>query len=174
MLRRIGDVLDLIARMQESSNAELQQHAATLVGPRTRGSTTTHGLDALPRDRRLEDVTLRLTDKVRIPGCRYYRCEAGELNPCLGAIAYNVALELFPPDKIKQRDGAHGPELYLDLDALLENLRVTDICIILGPPGEYEDFDDGVIYTWHPGSPLACFKAGEEPHELTGVKLHAG
>jgi len=161
----IKDVGEVIARMMEVE--ALAGHAATLVGPRTRGSTTAAGLDCLPPDTLGEEFT---PEAGAIPGCRYFAFGVtpdSELDPRKGAVSLLEALELRLPVCVRQ--GAHGPELYVDRE--LKDLPTTDtVTVILGPDetGSMEE----VVWTWHPGPPLGSCSRGL--NDFTGVKIHNG
>lgn len=168
-MKTIADALALLDSMLQSDDTELAGHARTLVGHRSRGSTTSDGLDELPGSTGLSDDTGTLPDQVKAPGCRYFTAFALGLNPCVGAITYRTAVEMFGKEAVRERQGPHGPELYIDQseeDARL--VPVAKITIIVGP---FKDKGD-VIYTWHPGLPLAPLRGA--PCDYTAVKLHRG
>jgi hypothetical protein len=162
-------IVDLIAAMCAAADARVAEHAKSLLGPRTRGSTTDRGLDELP-DLALDDVTDALLTTVRKPGCRYLQQIVPGMGGMLGALPYGQV----SPILVRRRQGAHGPELYLDppLAAAVPSELLT---VILGPPGEYPEFADGIVYTWHPGEPLDFLKdETSQPNPYTAVKTHAG
>ena len=163
-ITNIGDIIAILKKME--CDDALKSHAATLVGPRTRGSTTTKGLNVLPSSRPLTQV---FPDKlVASPGCEYYTVLAPELEGRLGAIPLAAVEE--QQLAFKSRKGVHGRELYIDLNPGEVELPSTDrITIIVGPQ---EGYADGVIFTWHPGAPLAS--ASAPLCDLTAVKLHNG
>lgn len=172
MFKTVTDVVALIAAMSQSDDPKLGAHARGLMGPRTRGSTTRSGLEALPGDRVVTEITSELPDTVKTAGCRYFRVYAGDIEPCLGAVAYDHAVMLFGRDAIKERVGPHGPELFIDQEGFTP--RPCSYCVVIvGPAGEY-GFKDGVVWTWHPGMPLARHVEGQKPTDHTGVKLHNG
>lgn len=175
-MKTIFDVLLLIHQMRTCSIEELQKHAQTLIGRRTRGSITDFGVDHLPADRKLVEFTHCILPEVTIPGCRYFSLYASELNPVALAIPYREVREI-DRDDIKRRPSPHEPkedELYFDRPLAEVAGEPTDyLTIILGPPGGYPGFTNGVIWTWHPGMPLATLPKGEAPNEYTAVKLHA-
>lgn len=157
------------------AHPDLSGHAKSLLGPRTRGSTTNGGLDKLPPDTEVVEMTDILCKDVKKPGCRYFRIYAPTLWPVLGAITYQTACERVGKGRIKSRTGPHGPELFIDQPEgpSAEN-ETAWLTVILGPAGEY-GFPSGVVYTWHPGLPLAIYDPSQtEIHPLTGVKTHNG
>lgn len=172
-MKTIADALKIIQAML--AHPELSGHAQSLLGPRTRGSTTNAGLDKLPLDQEVEEMTGDLCAEVKKPGCRYFRLYAPELHGVLGAITYQTAVQRHGVNGIKSREGPHGPELFIDRPQGSEDANETSwLTIILGPAGEY-GFESGVVYTWHPGLPLAIYDASQtEIHPLTGVKTHNG
>lgn len=166
----VGWVVNLISAM--SQVPALRPHALTLVGPRLRGSTTKHGLEILPSDRRLEEM--EVADYVRQGGCRYFDLFAPELQGEVKVVAYQYIAPACVKERVKERVGSHGPELYIDrAEPEMPVARAHNVTVILGPPREYEGFPHGVVYTWHPGSPLAPFD-GKNRQDWTAVKLHNG
>jgi hypothetical protein len=169
----------LIHAMAGSADPALARHAATLLGPRTRGSTTERGLDAVAPEAPLTEITAELEPAVQSPGCRYFTFAADGLGARLGAISHWRAVAMYGRTAIKRRQGEHGPELYVQPAAGKPALEEVRACcrycaVVLGPAGEYPEFADGVIDTWHPGPPLAVLQEGQEPTDATGVKLQAG
>lgn len=161
--------VDLIRRMAEVP--ALAAHAQTLQGPRTRGSTTERGLDALHGGEPffLEDVP----QEIRRPGCRYFVAHAAELGSRVRVLPHAACVERNLP--VESREGPHGPELFAKVpEALLDNLGLLGsgrVGVVVGPPTEFPEFPDGVVYTWHPGPFLLDLRAGETPTPLTAVKL---
>ncbi len=149
----LGEIIDLMYKMAEID--EYKVHAKTLFGPRTRGSTTVAGLETLPRSIKLESYW---KPEVCKKECTYWKLTAPELGGQVNVITLEEALRL--KYNVKLRDGAHGPELYAI--STWEGVPDHTICIILGP-GNSEL--SPVVYTWHPGPPLACLC------EYTAVKL---
>lgn len=150
MTLTLAMILELLTRMVESSNKEVSEHAKTLSGPRTRGSTTEHGLETLPAG-----LVLTKSNHASItPGCTGYHAKASSLKGQVGAISLLAAFE----DKysVGVRTGAHGEELYISggMKPIPNMVPTDDIYVILGPANEYPDFPEGIIYTWHPGEPL--------------------
>ena len=160
----------VIAQMAASTDPKLAAHGASLQGPRTRGSTTAVGLEAGP-DLPLTDVTDVTEPAVRAPGCRYLVALDTKYayDPRVGALPYRD----FVPGEVLRREGPHGPELYLDRP-VGELPPTTWITVVVGPPGEYPGFPGGVVYTWHPGRPLAHLRPGDAPEPMTAVKVHNG
>jgi hypothetical protein len=128
-------------------------------------------MKALPPERELSPITELLDDRIVTRGCRYFSVSAPELDPRRGAIPYSMAEKMFP-NQIKIRPSLHGKELFIDQPAR-ELPKASLIAIVLGPPREY-GLETGVIYTWHPGFPLAVYKEGEKPTGMTAVKIHNG
>ena len=178
-LKTVGDVHDMLDEMVEAG--DLIGHVTTLLGPRTRGSTTEEGLDVLPRNRKLQVAAPSSLSE----GCRCFYCYAPELGGRTGAVPLGEALRTGLT--VKARLGDHGEELYIDEDEgrywevvarIIGNdgSESTDkISIIIGWHGE-EGSQRPVIFTWHPGEPLRPFKQGwvRELHEDTAVKTHNG
>ena len=196
-LKTVGDVHDMLDEMVEAG--DLIGHVTTLLGPRTRGSTTEEGLDVLPRNRKLQVAAPSSLSE----GCRCFYCYAPELGGRTGAVPLGEALRTGLT--VKARLGDHGEELYIDEDegryweVVAEIIGTDDtyisdfpysasvcnrndgsestdkISIIIGWHGE-EGSQRPVIFTWHPGEPLRPFKQGwvRELHEDTAVKTHNG
>jgi len=166
----VGNVVDLIEAMIEESS--LSAHAKSLLGPRTRGSSTDLGLETLNRQIPIVDVTRNICNLIRKPGCMYYMFVA-DIGGKLGAIELKQAETM--GINIEMRTGQHGPELYFDIPAEEAPMVPTDnIYVIIGPTSEYPGVstDVGVVYTWHPGRPMGVLKDGRNEH--TAVKLHNG
>jgi hypothetical protein len=185
---KLGMVLACIQEMDNPNHPELEKHAKTLMGPRTRGSTTGLGLHDLHESL---ELTRFNPQSGAIPGCFYYygqvmlpsradldisteewnkRCRDLEArwDGRLGAISLNSILNHEHGHKnanldiVKLRPGPHGPELYLDLPKG-EMPKVNIFTVILGP----DEHSLGlVVWTWHPGMPL-----GSIPGHLVDGKL---
>ena len=158
-MQTVADVVDLIAKNAASSNSELAAHAATLQGPRTRGSTTKIGLGDVDPGTKLRLVSIK-------DGVRVFRGHCEELGGQLGACKLAVALEEGLPVKI--RDGAHGPELYIDRP--VEEASMDDVNSFSVIVGEFGG--ETAVFTWHPGNPMTPFKGVLQAD--TAVKLHNG
>ena len=160
-MKNIADVLHSIQGLLASADAGERAHGASLTGPRTAGSTTLAGLDALPGDLPLETFT---PGAGAIPCCTYYRTvgDIGALRGTLGAAPY--AAVRAAGIVVAVRLGRHGPEMYVDvapgsrqhgeiLDAVGASAPLT-LTVVMGPretPGA-----TGLIpWTWFPGEPLA-------------------
>ena len=183
-LKTVGDVHDMLDEMVEAG--DLIGHVTTLLGPRTRGSTTEEGLDVLPRNRKLQVAAPSSLSE----GCRCFYCYAPELGGRTGAVPLREALRTGLT--VKSRLGDHGEELYIDEDEgrywevvarIIGNdgsESTDEISIIIGWHGK-EGSQRPVIFTWHPGEPLRPFFSGSlmqncdwELHEDTAVKTHNG
>ena len=167
----IGDILAIIAAMLQHPDERLQEHARSLQGPRTRGSRTTKGLDALPVDLEFLDHTETVQLECRQPGCVYLQMDALQLGGRLGAIAYKDA-KARGYEVCRRTAGTHGDELYVDQPQEAADLPPCEqITVVLGPVGEYPGIPRAV-YTWHPGDPLAFLQSDQAPTDLTAVKLY--
>ena len=163
----ISDILSLIDRMSASGVKALAAHAETLRGPRSRGSVSEKGLEALPQDR--EGVEFQPSKGVGIPGCRYLEFAAPEIGGRLGAC--RLADALAGGLQVRVRSGKHGYELFVDRDPQgVEMLSADSLTVILGPD-ETGTFPE-VVWTWHPGRPMASACAGV--CDDLAVKLHNG
>lgn len=139
-----------------------------LFGPRTRGSVSEIGLEDLS-DRPVKEFTP--APGAAFGACRYFEVVVPEIQGRLGAVAFST-LRTDQIANVKVRDAGedHGLEFFLDVPqnkaVLAETLTAT---VILGP-GE-----DGslVVYTWHPGEPLAPLGNGSNLGDVA-VKLHNG
>ena len=161
-------ILALIAAMKKIP--ALAGHAASLEGPRTRGSTTQKGLESL-LDGGIGQLIGEefIPEAGGIPGCRYisYPCPQS-MGARLGAVALATVTDI---DSVKVRLGAHGYEMYLDVPRVeAEMPKATTVTIILGPDetGALTE----IVWTWHPGEPLGNAKPGIGPN--SGVKVHNG
>jgi hypothetical protein len=165
-----ADVVRLIVAMTASTDDKVSLHARTLLGPRTRGSTTDKGLDEVPAAP-LHEVTDALLTTVRMPGCRYFQGIVPNIGGCRGAVAYKEV----DPTTVKRREGTHGPELYIDCPAADAQMDPTNVVtVVLGPVTEYPEFPNGIVYTWFPGDPLIPLRPGSEPTHDTAVNIHNG
>ena len=141
-----------------------------LFGPRTRGSISEIGLTELS-DRPATEFTP--PPGAAFGPCRYFRVEAHEIHGRLGAVAYR---DLVPTLKtqVRIRDAGedHGLELFVDRPRRDSGLVPVDhVTVILGPADENDP--TLVVYTWHPGSPLAPLAGGANLADVA-VKLHNG
>lgn len=154
---KLGTIFSLLSKMR--GREHLADYAKTLIGPRTRGSTTTAGIETLSPN--LVGKTF-VPETGAVPGCTYVHFEAPSLNGRLGA----VSLENIPDEDlslVRVRKGPHGHEFYIDRPQH-EGISCSFITVILGP----DDNGDDIVWTWHPGLPL-------EPMNHKGaVKLHNG
>lgn len=168
-------VVNLIRRMSTCGSEAIEAQAATLIGPRTRGSTTEKGLDEVANVP-LVEVTETLSHKVRRPRCRYFEAHVPDLGGRIGAVAYAKAMRSvygIDPNAIVRRAGPHGHELVVDRPLQEIELPRTDtLYVILGPRNEYPGFPEGIVYTWHPGEPLRPLTGTENPSPHTAVKLY--
>ena len=162
MMKTVQDILDLLEANLASDKEELRKHAATLVGPRTRGSTTEHGLEKLPEDRKLSHAY----SPHIAGGCDGYKVDGPELKGKVGAIPFGDAQDL---GTIKVREGDHGLELFLTPSTLVrsdfaDSFDADEIYFIIG------DFEgETALFTWHPGPPLGRLEDGI--NTVTRVKL---
>ena len=146
-----------------------------LQGPRTRGSLTEVGLDALDPSTPVVEFTPENAALV-VPVARYFRIEAEALQGRLGAVPMgDLTREQLA--LVRTRDaGQHGLEFFLDVDASEADLpAVGHATVILGPVDK-----DGTLgfWTWFPGDVtgtcMAQDKVTDCPINLVGVKLHNG
>jgi hypothetical protein len=167
-VKTLTDFFELVAANANSTNEKVKEHARTLMGPRTRGSTTVVGLeDVCDPATPLANISARVP--MRDMSCEYYQCKVpAQLGARLGAIPLRLALAM--GHVVHCRTGEHGPELYLDQDAV-RMPPVDFVTIIVGVVGEESD-----VFTWHPGDPLAPVKTDEGMTitDRTGVKTHRG
>jgi len=163
-------ILDIIEAMK--SVPALAGYAASLEGPRTRGSTTAHGLDYLLYKEEYQSGAEFTPQAAAIPGCRYFKFMVpGDMRTELGAVPIEFLQVMGRMEEICVRKGAHGYELFLDVpvaEAVL--IPVDHITVILGPDetGALPE----IVWTWHPGTPLGSAKPGIDSN--TGVKVHNG
>jgi hypothetical protein len=162
----LRDVLALVAKMSKTEG--LAAHAATLQGPRTRGSTTDFGLEDLLGHE--PPLVLHRRDMPGVlPGVAAYRLDlpAGYVGR-LGA-APEASLTADQRKLVKVREGVHGEEKYLDVSPSAAHLpEVGFVTVLIGatPPGvALPDGGQVCVYTWHPGGPIPPEQA---------VKLHNG
>jgi hypothetical protein len=141
------------------------------LAPRTRGSTTVRGLDALPGDR--EALEFRPVKGAEFGAARYFRVSAPELEGRLGAVRL-ADLPATVPYERRTAPHGHGDELFVNAPASAVNLPRTDtVTVIVGPASDAPDAPL-VGWTWHPGEPLAPLAPGAPTTGDTGVKLHNG
>lgn len=158
----LKDIKEILSQMLRSSNDELQDHAMTLVGPRTRGSTTDADWTLLPEDLELELVETQPAPELSNLGpVKVYWLPAPtdskewkQMNPRVKVITLGDALKL-KCCNVLVRDGAHGPELVLKphpcTDLEWEDGNVAEgLTFIVGPDAGVSPKED-VIHTWFPG-----------------------
>lgn len=159
-----------------------------LKGPRTRGSTTERGLDALDPDTNVSEFTPQAG---AVSVARYFRVEAPQLGGRLGAVSLkSLPADLLPLLRARDTEN-HGRELFLDRDESTADLPGAPfLTVILGPipvrddDGEPVTGDDGEPvttlgwWTWFPGEPTGATPAEgsqpDDPQNLVSVKLHNG
>lgn len=162
----ITTVLNIIAAMASSGVKSLADHAKTLVGPRTRGSTTEAGLETL--DGNLEGT--EITPVVgAIPGCRYVQFQAPAMGCKLGAVTLSTALR--EGWDVRVRRGSHGLELFRDVSPETVEMPEADFVTVILGPDETGTLPE-VIWTWHPGPPMASLR--DPLGDFTAVKVHNG
>jgi len=157
---RLCDVLYLIDQGCKSDDDHLSRHAATLKGPRTRGSTTAKGLEDFDGNLVLSMVKHPAVDD----DCFVYTITLPGISGRIEAMPFG---EVYKSQEIKVRDGEHGPELFVDAPNDGNGKPCETIYIILG---KHEG--ETTVLTWHPGEPLAPFDNVITLH--TAVKLHNG
>ena len=156
----------LIRRMGSMSD-DLAAHAKTLEGPRSRGSVSERGLEAIPADR--EGVEFEPQEEARIPGCVYLEFPAPEIAGRLGAVPLSEALNL---GKVCVRNGAHGYEMFVDRDPDIGAMPMADAVTVVLGPDEGAPKGELVVWTWHPGKPMPTSRSGITAN--TAVKVHNG
>jgi hypothetical protein len=141
-----------------------------LFGPRTRGSVSEIGLEDLS-DRPVKEFTP--APGAAFGSCRYFEVVVPEIQGRVGAVAFSdLRTDQIAAVKVRDAGENHGLEFFLDVPqnkaVLAETLTAT---IILGPASE--DDPTLVVYTWHPGAPLAPLGNGSNLGDVA-VKLHNG
>lgn len=151
------------------------RHCLSLTGPRKRGSTTARGLDFLPINSRLRDVTNHYRGlELAQEGCSYYELTIPkefreEMQARIGVIKLRDLLELESSGRanvgplVELRDaGTHGIDIVFQCheDHASNFFEETDILtFITGPKPEEmwssnndmtQDHEE-ILYTWHPG-----------------------
>lgn len=153
----------MIYEMVRSKDKELSEHGSSLLGPRRRGSTTEGALECF--DGELE-FTEFFSDAVS-KGCRCFVKYIAAARGRLKAITLRTALD--EGMEVHTREGAHGPELFVDVPPEeCKGLSCNSIYVILG---DHEG--EEVVYTWHPGPPLKTYDKWTLTAD-TAVKLHNG
>ena len=152
-----------------------------LQGPRDRGSTTQHGLDALDPFERVEEFTPE-DERLTVPGARYFKFNARALDGLVGVITFAEAVA-DPATKalLRVRDaGDHGVEVFLDVDPTEAEFRPAPLGVAIVGPIDSE----GTLgwWTWYvadettlvTGTAMARGVATNCPVEALGVKIHNG
>lgn len=156
-------------RIQSALDATPMDHRKTLFGERPAGSKWGRGFrpsdwnDLLPRWRVLDG----LSEAVRQERCAYYEANVRDVFPfaTVGAVPY-ADLSQSEKELAAVTDGPHGPELVAP--SLATRLRSISVAtLILGPHRGLT-----IVYTIHPGLPLAPFD-GTNRNPETAVKLVA-
>lgn len=162
------------AKLGRQVDTAYTNHCRSLFGPRKRGSTTARGLEFLPTNLPLEDVTNAVEQQgLHQPGCSYFKAVIAnvfreDFKARIGVISLRELMELHS-DEVHQnplvelRDaGSHGIDLVFQMhaDHASDFMEDTDhLTFIFGPkPEEMWDDDDDmtqdhetILYTWHPG-----------------------
>jgi hypothetical protein len=167
-MKTIADLHKLIDANRRSPSKKLAEHAATLVGPRDRGSTTSKGIYYIDPDTPMSNTSEDVPN--RDPKCRYYVFAVPEdMDARLGAIPLRLALAM--GHKVCLREGDHGYELYLDQPA--GKMPPVNFCTAIVGTWEGET----ALFTWHPGEPLRPLKDSNGAVTIcdeTAVKTHSG
>jgi hypothetical protein len=188
----IGDIVAILTAMVACNIEMLSKHAKSLIGPRTRGSTTTFGLDEMDQATALEEFAPAAD--VFKDGCRYFRCPIDRPGAVLGVTTlgslkrpggylgvvekHNIfegAISAMPqfvdrhyPVRVRWNE-THGYEVVIDrYPEEVELPRATTLTVIVE---EFPGFGT-VVSTWHPGVPFASSHQGLT--DSTAVKLHNG
>lgn len=155
---------EILAAIEKTAKLNAD-YAASLRGPRTRGSTTEKGLEDLPEDYRIDKDPL-FGQRLAGPGTEIWM-GGNALGGQEGVMSLDQALRMGL--NVKVRMGKHGPELYLDVaeaDALMQD---TDILtFIIATVGNPDGLEPGALVTWYPGWPTPLL----DPH--VAVKMHNG
>lgn len=155
---------------------KLQGFRSDLQGPRTRGSTTEKGLDALDP---ATPVTEFRPSVGEVPVARYFYFAADALGGRLGAAPLGaLAPDLLWLLRVRYVEN-HGPEMYLERPLNVDHLPpATEGVAIFGPSTD----GDLCWWTWYAATPetrvmgtmTAQGKVTEHPLASVAVKLHNG
>lgn len=156
-MKTIKDINDLIQDMLNSDN--LADHAATLLGPRTRGSTSRWALRDLDPTTPLEKVT---SDHVDEPLELYCATVPDEFGGVISAMRLEDVL--YEGHEVKVKAGEHGYELRAVPSGRLKRMPTNEVYFVVGWSG-----GERALYTWHPGPPLGDIRHGV--NDDTGVKI---
>ena len=158
----LSDVQDLIRANLASKNEKLAAHAATLIVPRTHGSTTKKSI----MDGFGYINVYRLGDQSNVMNgaVAYGFKDDMSIGGTLGAIPLSKARMLGLA--IEERDGVHGRELVGSsrIGVTIPPQFTYEFTVIIG---EFEG--EQAVFTWHPGEPLAPGVDLDNPQ--TAVKL---
>ena len=142
-------------------------HLETLFGERKAGSKWGREFNLLDlKAMRWYDHTQEVPQNAVVPNCTYYQALIPpEWGSCLGAVGYGYLYER-EQAHVVEVTGLHGVELQISMqDVGWTNLSLTSIATLITGP-----HDNGeVVYTIHPGHPLAPYKGVRE--EETAVKV---
>jgi hypothetical protein len=179
----VANLFELFAYMAAGSNAELAQHMSTLKGPRTRGSTTAGGLDALDPT----TAVRRAEDQAAVSnGCVAYEIQLsaqqmGLMQPTLAC--WSVSRCLDAGIAISRRESDHtdpdnplGLELFLDQDDSHngQQRRTVDFITVLIGPDDIDPSGAHIVHTWYPGGSYSRYVPALGIQDDNAVKLHNG
>lgn len=159
--KTIGSIRNLVRQMKKGP---LSEYASTLIGPRTRGSISSVGLNKMLAKTPL--VEFSPPKGVAQEGVRYFRARIPGLGGRLGAVPYNEAIA--QKLTVSERAGKHGAELFINRAPNIKSMRPVDYATFIVGKENGKD----VLFTWHPGLPLGTMKNGINP--FTAVKTHSG
>ena len=148
---KIKEVVSMIDRMCKSNVEGIFEHAKTLIGPRTRGSSSATGLESFSPELELELVETH-NDNVRVYQIQH---DNDLFNGKIGVMSLKDALENH--HAVGVRLGPHGPELYIanvDRWFMPETFDTNILTVIVGPDKELSPHED-VVHTWFPGPAFA-------------------
>lgn len=163
-MRIFQEILDLLKENENSINLKLSEHATTLFDARHQGSTTKYGLNMIPGQTQLTDVTAEFKNILNGDNTKCYRLEAPQLEGRYGVVPIRIVSDDYI-EYVRVRKGLHGYELYIDHELFYQDDDDTYTPYIYFIVGDFEG--ERALFTWHPGTPLDTCKITAE----TAVKL---
>jgi len=157
-----------ITTIAQTTKALIADHFATLLGERPFGSQWGRGFTEA--DFGLDWREESPPDAVKMEGCRYFRLAHEAFTRAFpGASLGAVAFCDLPEDlraRVEVAEGAHGPELRIHQGIVGRLVEPFEAWLIIGDHEGHQ-----VIFTAHPGLPLAPYRGQMDPTLPIAVKV---
>lgn len=170
----VDKLFNLLDAMKNNSDDTVRKKVEMLEQPRTTGNSTKESIFAVPRDRRMFDVTEHQMMRELHPGSRYYHIPTKELGALSRITVYGSFMVQTNMHRLRQHEIQGVKQLHLEGAYQLVELGmpVNSAIVELIPHG-----DSFIINNWWAGLPALSYSEGMElaingePHFLTEVYM---